>query len=96
MVLKELRIFGPTLRSGQSFLTPYSQEKKSRWGGNKKHSCLKDEAVDGESGVLPCPACAIPACRLYFFRISRAFSFLISLASSPISLQYSLNLSSES
>lgn len=36
------------------------------------------------------------ASQLHFFWIPRAFSFLISLASSPISLQYSLNLSSES
>lgn len=43
----------------------------------------------------PCWA-PIPASRLYFFRISKAFSFLISFASSPISLQYSLNFSSES
>lgn len=75
-----------------------SREEIIKVGMSKKHLCFKEKALFVGSGVLPSPAMPtpIPASRLYFFRICRAFSFLISLASSPISLQYSLNLSSES
>lgn len=93
-----LIIFGLALRWGQSFPTPLVSREEIRMGVNKQHLCFTEKALFEGSGVQPSHAmpAPIPTSWLHFFRISRAFSFLISFASSPISLQYSLNLSSES
>ena len=83
---------------GAELSHPLVSREEIRMGVNKEQLCFKEKALFAGSGVqsghaMPTP---IPANWLHFFRTSRAFSFLISFASSPISRQYSLNLSSES
>ena len=97
-IMLVLTIFRLALRWGQSFPIHWSQEKKSGWVWIR-NNCVSRRKLYlrgvGFNPAMPCPP-PVPASWLHFFRTSRAFSFLISFASSPISRQYSLNLSSES
>lgn len=88
------RHFGTLLRVRGRLPSPSSQEGKSGWGVNQKHMRVsRSSFIWGGAGL--CPACPVPGRWLHFFRVSKV-SFWIPLASSPISFQYSLNLTSES
>lgn len=62
---------------------------------SETYACFKEQLYLGGGGAGLCPACPVPGRWLHFFRVSKV-SFWIPLASSPISFQYSLNLTSES
>lgn len=95
-LVKELMIFGPTLRWGQSFPTP-SLKRRNQGECESETFVFQEGFICGVWGsAWSCPAHPILASWLFFFWISRVFSFQISLANSLVSLRYLLKLSSES